>query len=202
MKFGRLFVTICGMVLLTAHAVQAGEPTDKVRETSDKIIAIISDEGLKAPEKDAERRAKARAEVDKRFDWTEMARRSLSRYWAQRTPQEQKEFTKLFSDLLERAYMDKVEGYKGQAISYLGETIDGEYAAVKVSIAKDSSGATIPVEYRLRHKNNDWLVYDVIIEGVSLVNNYRTQFTEILRSSTYTRLVERIQAKLRENHAG
>lgn len=176
----------------------AGVPTEKIRDTSNQVIAIIMDKNLKAPDKEPERRAKIRAIVDQRFDWTEMAKRSLGRYWLQRTPEEQKQFTKLFSDLIERTYSDSVESYKGQPFSYLSETNDGGYAVVKVSVPGENGHAVIPLEYRLLNRDNDWFVYDVTIEGVSLVNNYRTQFSDILSSSSYEKLVKRIEAKLQE----
>lgn len=195
----RWFVIGASAILLcAASVVAAGVPTEKIRDTSNKIIAIVKDSSLKSPAKEPERRAKIRAEVDNRFDWTEMAKRSLARRWAERTPQEKKDFTKSFSDLLERTYMDKVEGYKGQPINYLSESIDGDYAVVKVSVMGDDEKSVIPVEYRLMHKNNDWLVYDISIEGVSIISNYRKQFSDILASSSFATLMKRIKAKTEE----
>ncbi len=123
-----------------------------------------------------------------------MARRSLARHWAQRTDEEKKEFIRLFGELLEQTYLDKVEGYSGEKVQYEGETIDGDYAVVKVKIITKKN-VDIPVKYRLKKKGNDWLVYDISIEGVSLVNNYRTQFNSILSGSSYGELVKRLKAK-------
>jgi phospholipid transport system substrate-binding protein len=173
----------------------AGEPMDQVKQTTDKILSIVSDPTLKAPSKAEERRERIRNAVDERFDWEEMARRALAVYWAQRTPEEKKEFVRLFRKLLAQTYVDKVEGYSGEKIQYEGETIDGGYAVVKVKIATKKN-VDIPVEYRLMEKGNDWLVYDISIEGVSLVNNYRTQFNSIIIGSSYEELVKRLKAKV------
>jgi phospholipid transport system substrate-binding protein len=133
--------------------------------------------------------------ADERFDWEEMARRSLGRHWAQRTAEEKKEFIRLFSELVERTYMIKVENYSGERVQYEGETIDGEYAVVKVNIVTQKN-KDISVDYRLQKEGNEWLIYDVSIEGVSLINNYRTQFNSIILQSSYENLVKKMKAKV------
>ena len=185
------------LVLGIAVSAWAGEPTDQIKQTTDTILSILSDPALKAPSKAEERRRRIRNAVDQRFDWEEMARRSLARHWAQRTDEEKKEFIRLFGDLLERTYMDKIEGYSGEKVQYEGETIEGDYAVVKVKIITKKN-VDIPVEYRLQKKGTHWLVYDVSIEGVSLVNNYRTQFNSIITGSSYADLVKRLKAKVAE----
>jgi phospholipid transport system substrate-binding protein len=124
-----------------------------------------------------------------------MARRSLARYWDQRTDGEKKEFVRLYSDLLERTYMDKVEGYSGEKVTYEGESIDNGYAVVRVKIVTKKN-TDIRVHYRLKRVENKWLVYDVSIEGVSLVNNYRTQFNSIILKSSYENLVKRLRERV------
>lgn len=182
------------LILGMAVPVLAGEPTDQVKQTTDKILSVVSDPTLKASSKAEERRRRIRSAVDERFDWEEMARRSLARHWAQRTDEEKKEFTRLFGGLLEQTYMDKVEGYSGEKVQYAGETMDGDYVVVKVKIITQKN-VDIPVEYRLKKKGSNWLVYDLSIEGVSLINNYRTQFNSIISGSSYEELVKRLKAK-------
>ncbi len=172
----------------------AGVPTEKVRETADKIISIVSDPALKDPAKAAQRRERIRKAVDELCDWEEMSRRSLGRYWAQRSEQEKKEFVRLFGQLLERTYSDKVEGYSGEKVNYLGERVDGDYAEVEVKVVTNKN-TEIPVVYRMRAKDQKWLVYDIVIEGVSLVNNYRTQFSDILAKSSFEALLKRLKEK-------
>jgi len=173
----------------------AGEPTEKIKQTTDKILKIVTDPALKNPSRDQERRKLIRSAVDERFDWEEMTRRSLARYWDQRTDQEKKEFVRLFGELLERTYMNKVEGYSGEKVQYEGETLESEYAVVKVKIVTRKN-VDIPVEYRLHKKGNDWFVYDISIEGVSLVSNYRTQFNSIITQSSYENLVKKLKEKV------
>jgi phospholipid transport system substrate-binding protein len=188
----RFFVFL--LVLGTAVPAFAGEPTNQIKQTTDKILSIVANPQLKDASRVQERRKLIRGAVDERFDWEEMARRSLAQYWAQRTPEERKEFVQLYSDLLERTYMSKVEDYSGEKVEYEGETIQDNYAVVKVRIRTEKN-RDIPVEYRLQKKGGQWLVYDISIEGVSLVNNYRRQFNSIITQSSYETLVKRLREK-------
>ncbi len=190
----RSLVSLLLVVGVTAP-VLAGEPTEQIKQTTDKILSIVKDPALKGSSKAQERRRSIRKAVDERFDWDEMARRSLGRYWVQRTAEEKKEFLRLFSELLERTYMGKVEDYSGEKVQYEGETIDGEYAVVKVNIITQKN-RDISVDYRLQKEKNEWFVYDVSIEGVSLVNNYRTQFNSIILQSSYENLIKRLKVKV------
>lgn len=183
------------LVVGIATSVFAGEPTDQIRETTDKILSIVTDPALKDPARAEERRRLIRASADERFDWEEMARRSLARHWAERTDEEKRQFTSLFSDLLERTYMDKVEGYSGEKVVYGGESVEGDFAIVKVKILT-AKEVEISVDYRLRRKEKGWLIYDLSVEGVSFVNNYRSQFNSIIMKSSYGELVKKLEAKL------
>jgi len=175
----------------------AGEATEKIKETTNKILSIVTKPELKEPGKEAERRKAIRKAVDERFDWEEMARRSLGTQWAQRTPEEKKEFVRLFGDLLERTYLERVEGYSGEKVFYTSEKLDGDYGEVDVKIVT-TQNTEVPVKYRMRKKSNDWLVYDISISGVSLVNNYRVQFSSILAKSSYKDLVQQLEKKVAE----
>ncbi len=189
--FIRIFIPLF-LILVIASPALAADPMQEMKQTTDKILSILSNPALKAPSKTAEREKLIRKAVDERFDWEEMARRSLATHWAKRTAEEKKEFVHLFSDLLERTYMKKVEDYSGEKVLYEGETKDGNYAAVKVKIVTKKN-KDIPVEYRLSKEGDNWFVYDVSIEGVSLVNNYRTQFNSIILQSSYENLVKKMK---------
>jgi phospholipid transport system substrate-binding protein len=183
-----------GFVLATLIPVFAGEPTQQIKQTTDNILSILSNPALKAPDKASERKKQFSQALEGRFDWEELSRRSLARHWAERTPQEKKEFVPLFRDLLERTYLEKVDGYSGETVRYEGEALDGEYATVKVRIQTKSKNE-IPVEYRMLKKANTWWVYDISIEGVSLVNNYRQQFNSMLQKSTFQEVLKRLKEK-------
>ena len=173
----------------------AGPATDQIKGTVDQVMKILTDPTLKGEKKVQERRARIRKVVLERFGFTEMSKRSLGRYWNERTPQERTEFVRLFTDLLERAYIDKVDGYSGEQVVYEGESVDGNYSEVRTKIVtKKNQDASIT--YRLLKHDSNWEVYDVIVENVSLVNNYRTQFSKIIRTSSYEALVKKMQAKL------
>lgn len=195
-KLSLAFVTLIAGLSLTFFplCVDAGEPTEQVKETVDAVMKILNDEGLKKPEKLKERRTIIRKTVDKCFDFEEMAKRSLAAHWKDRAPAEQKEFVALYADLLENTYIRKIERYENEKVVYQDERLDGDYAVVKTQII-DKKGLSIPVDYRTFRKKDKWEIYDIVIEGVSLVNNYRTQFTQIIRSSSYAELVKRLRAK-------
>jgi len=173
----------------------AGPATEQVKATVDQVLKILTDPTLKGEQKTQERRAKLRQVVLQRFGFNEMSKRALGRYWTERTPQERAEFVRLFTDLLERAYIDRIEGYTGEKVLYQEESVDGNYSEVRSKIVTKKNQEVAIIYRRLKNDAN-WEVYDIIIEGVSLVNNYRTQFSKIIRTSSYEELVKKMQAKL------
>ena len=185
------------LVLGIAVVARAGDPEARIRQTTEKILSVVSDPALKPSSKAEEKKRLIRKAADEQFDWTEMARRSLGRHWADRNEVEKKEFVPLFAELLERTYLKKVEGYSGEKVRYEGEAVDGDHATVKIKFVTQKS-KDIPVEYRLKKDTKGWFVYDVSIEGVSLVNNYRTQFNSIITQSSYENFVKVLKAKVAE----
>ena len=197
MNAKRFVLVLISSILLSLPSkttAQAGVPTEQVRQTVDNVLEILRNPRFKGPEKTAERRAAIHKAADPRFDYEEMAKRSLAQYWRQRTPEEKKEFVPLYRDLLERAYIRKIEKYTDEKIAYTGEHIDDGYATVRTKVIR-KSGAEIPIDYKLLNENGQWKVYDVIVEGVSLINNYRTQFSQIIRSGSYQELVRKLKSK-------
>jgi phospholipid transport system substrate-binding protein len=192
-----VFPLIAWIILLhgVTAGVLAGEATKQIRETTERLIAVLTDPALKGSARAQERRQLIRRIADQRFDWEEAARRSLAQHWNGRTDEEKREFTALFSDLLETTYMDKVDNYSGEEVLYVGEDIENGYGVVQVKIVTTTE-VEIPVEYRVRRKENGWFVYDISVEGVSLINNYRRQFNSIILKSSYQDLVKRLKAKL------
>jgi phospholipid transport system substrate-binding protein len=177
-----------------AAAAWAGQVSDQIKQKVDRTLKVLGDQSLNAPGMETKRRQTLRAIADEIFDWEEMAKRSLGIHWKERTPEEKKEFVKLFADLLDRTYMGKIEKYSGEKIAYDNETIDGKYALLesKILTKKDTE---VAVNYWLMNKNGTWWVYDVSVEGVSLIKNYRTQFNEILARSAYPELVKKLKSK-------
>ena len=187
---------VTGLVLV--RDVGAGVPTDQLRTQINRVVKTIEDPELRKESKNKERRTAVRKVADEIFDFTETAKRSLARHWQQRSPAERREFVDLFADLLERSYVSKIELYNGEKIAYLGDTIDGDQATVRTKIFT-KQGSEIPIDYRmLRSPGDRWLVYDVMIEGVSLIANYRTQFNKIIQTSSYQELVKRMKTKQSE----
>jgi phospholipid transport system substrate-binding protein len=173
---------------------QAG-PTVQVRGTIDKVLDILKDPTLKAPEKKGVRVDQLRRVIFFRFDFPEMARRSLGMHWRKRTAQEREEFVAIFSDLLERSYRKKIERYTDQEIIYSAERVDGKYGVVSTAISDRRENVEIPIDYRVIRRNDQWKVYDVVIDGISLVSNYRSQFNRIIQRGSYAELVKKMRVK-------
>ncbi len=185
------------LALLAGGKVWAGVPTEQLRGQVERVLKTLEDPELKKASRSADRRAAIRKIANEIFDFTETAKRTLARHWQGRTPAEREEFVKLFADLLERSYVSKIELYGGESITYAGDTVDGDLATVHTRIVT-KQGSEVPVDYRMLKRGDRWAVYDVIIEGISLVNNYRTQFNRIIQTSSYQDLVNRMKVKQEE----
>jgi phospholipid transport system substrate-binding protein len=188
-----LSVAFTIVLLMQPTVATAGAPADQVRKTVDQLLTILNDPQLKGERKKDQRREKLRRVIYQRFDFAEMARRSLGPHWRRLSPEQQKEFIKLFTGLLEEAYLDKIESYNSERVQFTKERVDGNYAEVDTKII--GRGQEFSVDYRLHNVNGDWKVYDVIIEDVSLVNNYRAQFNRVLARSSFEELLERMKEK-------
>ena len=194
----RAFILLTSvLVLFAAGNASAGPPTDHVRGSIDRVLQVLSDPELKKEAKTAERRTMIRTVASEIFDFTEISQRSLARHWPARSPAERQEFVQLFGDLLEHSYITKIETYSGEKIQYAGEVPDGDQAVVKTRIVT-KQGTEIPVDYRMFLKADRWRAYDVNIEGVSLVSNYRTQFNTVIQRTGYPDLVTKLKAKQAE----
>jgi phospholipid transport system substrate-binding protein len=184
---------ICLLCLVGWGQAWAGTPTDQLKTSVDNVLAVLQDPKLKSEAKAAERRAAIRQQAESEFDFNETAKRALGRHWQELSESQRKEFVSLFAELIERAYINKIEKYSGEPIVYVGESVEGDLATVRTKFVT-KQGTEIPIDYRLYRKGDRWLVYDVLVEGVSLVANYRTQFDRILRTSGYDELVRRMKA--------
>lgn len=173
-----------------ATAAGAASPTSEVRQYTDQVQKILDDPTLRQGDK----RAAVRKVAVEIFDVNETAKRALGRHWQNRTPAEREEFTKLFADLLERTYINKIELYRGEKLQYTGEAIDGDFATVRAKIIT-KQGTEVPVEAKVNRKDGRWLIYDLTVENISLIANYRAQFDRIIRTTSYQELVGRLKNK-------
>jgi len=193
---GRVGVLVVSLVLGVATSAPAGPASDQLKVGIDKVIHVLADPSLKGTAKAKQRRDALREITGPLFDWNEMASRSLGRHWQPRTEVERQEFVRLFHDLLERSYLTTLERYNGERVAYGTESIEGEQATVRTQVF-NKAGQQFPVDYRLVRRGDRWLVYDVVIEGVSLVANYRAQFDQIIGTSSYEKLVDKLVDKLK-----
>jgi phospholipid transport system substrate-binding protein len=188
MRKAALVVSVLGVLLGCVTVAAAGAPTDAVKEYTDAVVKVLEDPSLKA----SDRRSAVRKLALEAFDVQETARRALGHHWQQRTPAEREEFVQLFADLLERTYIAKIDLYGGERLKFTEEKVDGDSAVVRAKVTT-KQGTDVPVEARMNKKNDRWLIYDVAIENISLISNYRAQFDRIIRTSSYGELVKRLR---------
>ena len=178
----------------TASTLLAGEPLEVIKVSADRAIQILKDPQLQAKEKKKERIERLKEIANPLFDFEEMARRSLGPHWRRRSPQEQKEFVKLFRDFLEKTYSNNVDLYAGERIVMSKEIIDNDYAQVD-SIFVNPKGEEFSVVFRLRRTEAKWKVYDALVENISIVNNYRSQFDKLISKSSFEELMRLLKDK-------
>ena len=166
--------------------------TADVRGTIDQVLEIVADQDLK---KDPVlRREKLRQVIGLRFNYKQMVMRSLAKNYKDRSDAEREEFTLLFKKLLENSYASKIENYKDETINYVDEKVKGKYALVRTQIVRKDG--VIDVDYKMLKDNGQWLVYDFVIEGVSLIRNYKSQFSKIISTESYAALVSKLSKKI------
>ncbi len=196
-SWGGVASGMAGLLLLlsglAAQPAVAGGATEAMKSTIDEVLNIVQDKEQKQPGRAEERRKRLEQVVGDRFDYQEMSRRALGAPWNTLSDKDKQEFVGLFQTLLTSSYADKVETYSGEGVQYLNERTEKDFAEVRTKVL---TGKTeIPLDYRLLNKGTDWRVYDVVVDGVSLVNNYRGQFSKILRASTFADLLDQLRKK-------
>ena len=182
------------MYLWAAVPVAAGVPGDEMRATVENVMAIMQDPNLKGPEKQKDRRSKLKSVINPKFDFAEMAKRSLGPHWQRRSPEEQKTFVELFTELVEGAYLDAIESYNGEKVVIVKDTQDKTFADV-TSKVMTKKGEEFAVDYKLQQVDGGWKVYDVVLENVSVINNYRSQFNRVIGKSSYEDLLSKMKDK-------
>lgn len=173
----------------------AGEPKEGLQRMTDRIISILVDPNLEAEEMTPEKIERIYETVDGYFHWDEIGRRTLSRHWQGRTPEEKEEFISLFKGLLKKTYLKRVREYSGQSVTFGKEIVDGKYGLVKSEVIINK-GEKVDVVYKLKQLEKNWLIYDISVEGVSLIHNYRVQFDSVIRRSSYNELVNLLRKKV------
>jgi phospholipid transport system substrate-binding protein len=188
------------LALAVSGATAAG-PTEVAKEVIDKAMEILNNPANAGEAKKDYRQRLVKQLVDRHFDYQEMAKRSLGPTWTKLNPGQRDEFVRLFAELLEASYADKIDKYaKHIRVDYTGESLEGEYAEVRTVVVRPND--RIPLNYRMLNESDGWMVYDVIIEGVSLVSNYRSQFSRIISESSYPELVRRLRTRVDELRRG
>ncbi len=195
-KFMMIPVMVLSLAVLGPRVADASV-TDEVKKTVDQVVAIVSSKEMKKPQNEQKRRQALKKAISAIFDYGEMAKRSMGRHWNERSPAEQKEFVQLFETLLENSYAGKIESYNNEKIVYGKELVQRDYAEVKSKVVT-AKRDEYSLDYRLMNKGGKWMVYDVVIEGVSLVANYRSQFNKIIQNQGYGELLKKLRAKSTE----
>lgn len=191
-KIVSLFIVLS--LFCFSHTTAAGNsPTDDLRPALDGVMAILGDQNLKGDEHLVERRKKIMESIETGFNFREMSKRVLGKTWRTITDQQRGYFTQLMTKLLENVYIGKLEGYSGQSAEFKAETVKGNRAQVTTIV--ENNGVNLPVHYIMKESDGHWMVYDINIEGVSLVRNYQEQFKSILRKEKYEGLVKVLEDK-------
>ena len=188
------FIGIALSLLLATSFLWAGEPTERIRASVDTGLQVVNDPRLQSADRKKERNDRLREVVYSLFDFHEMAKRSLGSYWRKLTPQQQQEFVPAFRDFLEKIYADRVDLYNGEKAIFLKEVVDQDYAEVYSKIV-NKKGTEIAVIYKMRRADGGWKVYDVAVENISLVNNYRAQFSRLMANSSFEELMKKMKEK-------
>jgi phospholipid transport system substrate-binding protein len=186
------WLIIAIMDVPVAGAQGPGSAMEAVRQTSEAVIRLLSDESFKKPGRAEERRQRLVQIIGERFSYEEMSKRTLGGQWNKLSPPQRQEFIDLFKGLLAKTYVDRIEGYAKEQVQYVHERLEADFAEVRTRIV--SAKGALPLDFRLVDQAGDWRVYDIVVDGISLVNNYRGQFTRILNQSSYPQLM----AKLKE----
>jgi len=188
------------LAAVVSPAGAADNPAQAIQNRVDRAMKILNDPAMKGPSHASERRARVRKIADEIFDFEEMGKRALGPHWTKLAPDNRERYVSLFAELLDRAYFEKIDQYEGEKVRYLDPRIEGEQATVPTRVVTPR-GTDIPVDYRMYRNPSGWQVYDVIIEGVSLVSNYRSQFDRIVRTASTDELLKRMEAQVAA-HAG
>ena len=188
---GLLFI----LGLMFPLSAYSGVPLETVKAHVNRVFEILRDPTLKGESANKAKREKIRSISEEMFDYTELSKRSLGQNWSKLNPDQQKEFIKLFTSLLEDAYADKIVSYTDERVIFKKEISLSE-KTVEVLTTVVTKTSEVPIDYRVIEKNGEWKVYDVVIEGVSLINNYRSQFREILANKPLDTLLETLRKKV------
>jgi phospholipid transport system substrate-binding protein len=196
----QLAIPVAVLLLLSvARPVLAAEPQERMREILNAVAAVLKDPSLQGSDKQAERRQRVRQIILDTFDFEEMAKLALGPYWDKLTPPQRTEFVSLFGTLFERSYNNLVLRFLSERESIYGrESITQDRAVVQTTLVDQATSAQLPIGYWLIHKDQRWAVFDVIVDGVSLALNYRAQFDQIIKNTSYDTLLQRIKRKVEE----
>lgn len=190
----RSLVLLVFLGLLEAFPARAGEPAEELRAAVERVQRILNDPQLKAEEKKKERLDQLRQVIYPKFDFAEMAKRSLGSHWRDRSAEEQKEFVKVFTELLENSYVGTIDSYDGEKVVIKDEKQEKNFAEVDTKIVT-KQGEEFAVNYKMHEADGKWKVYDLVIENISLVNNYRSQFNRVIAKSSYEDLLRNMKQK-------
>jgi len=185
---------VLGLMLVSVPSAFAGAPREQVQSAIEKVTAILNAPNLKSAAKKSERIERLRQVIFPKFDFAEMAKRSLGSNWQRRTPEEQQEFVKLFRELIENSYVENIDSYNGEKVNIVGEKQEKDFAQVNTKIV-NNKGEEFAVDYRLLQSSGDWKIYDVVIENISIVNNYRSQFNRVIAKSSFEDLLQKLRDK-------
>jgi phospholipid transport system substrate-binding protein len=191
-----IIIAIFALPAVTPGALRAGEALNALKAVTDRALEVLKDPKLQSQDKKQERIERLEQIINPIFDYEETAKRALGPHWRRLTPAQQREFVKLFRAFLEKVYSDRIDEYVGQDVVFGRESVEGDYAEINAKVIS-AKGEESSVIFKLRHAGGKWLVYDAVVENISIVNNYRSQFDRVIRTSSYEELVKKIRDKVK-----
>ncbi len=200
-RVSALVVFVLGVLAVAPGFALSGGATEALRRAIDRVVHILADQTLRGAPHAPERRAAIHDVMAAIIDFPDAARRALGVHWQGRTEKERDEFVGLFRELVSYSYIVTMEGYSGQTIAFVGES-ERDDTVIVLTRMQGRQGPPVPIDYRMHERNGRWLVYDVVVEGVSLVSNYRDQFNSIVRTTSYAELVTRMRTRVAELKGG
>lgn len=190
----RILVVLAAILVTAVPAGWAAGPGAELTTQIDRLVGILKDPTLQGEAQRGDRRLAVRRVVEEVFDFDETARRALGRHWDERSPEERATFVRLFTSLIDRAYLSRLDGFEGERIVVVADEVDGPRAVVRLHVVTGGP-APLPVDLHLLRSGDRWRVWDARLEGASLVSSYRVQFHKVIQSTSWEELLRRLEAK-------
>jgi len=185
-----------GLLLTSGRLAVAGQPADQLAFQIDRVLAVLGDPAFRGDDRTTPRRQAVRRVTDELIDWNEMGRRTLGAHWETLPDGDRTAFVTLFSELLNRAYLKNLDRYDGEKIVVTGDSLDGDRAVVQARIVGRNGHNGMPLDFAMVRDGDRWRVWDIRMQGTSMVGGYRAQFARLLQTEAYDTVIRRLRERV------